>query len=167
MNRVAGCYGAIVVCCANPLEPTRKVIACMVKDIVTDEKVLSQVCEPATIDDMDVVQDLIDTAASLEEVAGLHANQIGVSKCIALFLADDDQLKPVFNFKLVKALYPVKMEEECFSVEGAHSVTRYECATIAYEEPVDGALVARKKEFHGRESQILQHLIDHSKGKII
>lgn len=139
----------------------------MVKDIVKDVEVLSKPCEKATIDDMLIVQDLLDTAEAMEDVAGLTANQIGETKCVAIYLADDDQMKPIFNPKLVKALYPVKMEEECFSVDGAHKVTRFECATIAYEEPVDGKLVSRKREFHGRESQIIQHAIDHCKGKVI
>lgn len=139
----------------------------MVKDIVKDEEILSKPCEPATIDDLPIVQDLLDTAESMEEVAGLAANQIGELKCVGIYLDDQDQFKTVFNPKLVKALYPVKMEEECFSVDGAHRVTRFECATIAYEEPVDGKLVSRKREFHGRESQILQHVIDHCKGKVI
>ncbi len=139
----------------------------MVKDIVKDETILSTPCEKATIEDMPIVQDLLDTAESMEDVAGLAANQIGETKCVAIYLTDKDELKPVFNPRLVKALYPVKMEEECFSVDGAHKITRYERATIAYEEPVDGKLVARKREFHGRESQILQHVIDHCKGKVI
>ena len=103
----------------------------------------------------------------MEEVAGLVANQIGETKCVAIYLDDQDEFKSIFNPKLVKALYPVKMEEECFSVDGSTKVTRFECATIAYEEPVDGKLVPRKREFHGRESQILQHVIDHCKGKVI
>lgn len=139
----------------------------MVKDIIKDTEVLSIPCDVANIDDMPTVQDLLDTVASMEDVAGLAANQIGVTKCVAVYLDDNDEFKPVFNPKLVKALYPVKMEEECFSVDGAQKVTRYECATIAYEEPVDGKLVARKQEFHGRSSQILQHIIDHCKGKVI
>ena len=139
----------------------------MVKDIVKDVEVLSKPCEKATIDDMPIVQYLLDTAEAMEDVAVLTANQIGETKCVAIYLADDDQMKPIFNPKLVKALYPVKMEEECFSVDGAHKVTRFECATIAYEEPVDGKLVSRKREFHGRESQIIQHAIDHCKGKVI
>ncbi len=139
----------------------------MVKEIIKDVEVLSKPCDKATIDDMGIVDDLMETAASMEDVAGLSANQIGETKCIAIYLDDKDEFKTVFNPKLVKALYPVKMEEECFSVDGAHKVTRFECATIAYEEPVDGKLVARKREFHGRESQILQHVIDHCKGKVI
>lgn len=139
----------------------------MVKDIVKDETILSTPCEKATIEDMSIVQDLLDTAESMEDVAGLSANQIGETKAVAIYLTDKDEFKPVFNPRLVKALYPVKMEEECFSVDGAHKITRYERATIAYEEPVDGKLVPRKREFHGRESQILQHVIDHCKGKVI
>lgn len=139
----------------------------MVKEIVKDEAILTQPCEKATIEDMPIVQDLLDTAESMEDVAALSANQIGETKCIAIYLDDKDEFKTIFNPKLIKALYPVKMEEECFSVDGSNRVTRYECATIAYEEPVDGKLVARKREFHGRESQILQHVIDHCKGKLI
>ncbi len=139
----------------------------MKKEIIKDQEILSKPCEAATIDDLPIVQDLLDTAEATEDIAGLAANQIGECKCIGIYLTDSDELKAVFNPKLVKALYPVKMEEECFSVDGAHKVTRYECATIAFEEPIDGKLVKRKREFHGRESQILQHIMDHCKGKVI
>ena len=39
----------------------------MIKDLVTDEAVLSQPCEEATADDAQVAQDLLDTLTSLDD----------------------------------------------------------------------------------------------------
>ena len=60
----------------------------MVKEIVKDEKILSQPCEKATIDDMPIVQDLLDTAESMEEVAGLGGDQNGGTKNGAPYFDD-------------------------------------------------------------------------------
>ncbi len=46
-------------------------------------------------------------------------------------------------------------------------VTRYDKVTVAYQELVDGALVSRKREFEGWTAQIIQHMIDHCKGKLV
>lgn len=51
----------------------------MIKELVTDEAILSQPCETATAEDAAVAQDLLDTLASLDEAACLAANQIGVA----------------------------------------------------------------------------------------
>ncbi len=139
----------------------------MIKEIIKDEAILSTPCDKATIDDMPIAQDLIDTLESMEDVACLAANQIGETKCVAVYIDDDDNTHIIFNPKLVKALHPQKMEEECFSRDEPSKVTRYECATISYEEEKDGALVPKKREFHGRTSQVIQHLIDHCKGKLV
>ena len=50
-----------------------------IKELVHDEAVLSTPCEKATAEDAQVAQDLLDTMASLDEAACLHANQIGVT----------------------------------------------------------------------------------------
>ena len=46
-------------------------------------------------------------------------------------------------------------------------MTRYDRIKVAYDELVDGALVARKKDFTGWTAQIIQHMIDHCKGKLV
>ena len=48
----------------------------MIKELVTDEALLSTPCEPATVEDIAVATDLTDTLASLENAGCLAANQM-------------------------------------------------------------------------------------------
>ena len=38
---------------------------------------------------------------------------------------------------------------------------------VAYEELIDGKLVARKREYQGWVAEIIQHMIDHCNGKLV
>ena len=58
----------------------------MIRDIVKDEAFLSQKAEDATLDDVSVAEDLVDTLkAHSHECVGLAANMIGVNKRIIAF----------------------------------------------------------------------------------
>ena len=58
----------------------------MIKEIVKDISFLSQKSELATKDDIEVVNDLIDTLrANLDGCVGMAANMIGVKKRILVF----------------------------------------------------------------------------------
>ncbi len=59
------------------------------------------------------------------------------------------------------------MLEECLSLDGESKVTRYQKITVAYDELADGKLVPRKKELFGFDAQVVQHMIDHTKGKLV
>lgn len=139
----------------------------MVKDIIKDDEILSKKCDKATADDADVVQDLLDTIGSMEDIACLAANQIGVTKAIGVYLDEDDKSYVILNPILKKALYPIRTYEECFSRDGETKVTRYGWIQVDYDELVDGELVRRKGEFQGRDAQVVHHLIDHCKGKLV
>lgn len=139
----------------------------MIKELVKDEALLSQPCDPATAEDASVAQDLLDTLASLEDAACLAANQIGVTKCVIAYLDDNEEPHIMFNPIMQRALYPTKTIESCLSLEGESKVTRFEKITVVYSELVDGALVSRKKEFAGWTAQAIQHMIDHCKGKLV
>lgn len=53
----------------------------MIKDLVKDDAVLSQPCDAVTAEEAAALAaDLTDTLESLENVACLHANQLGVTK---------------------------------------------------------------------------------------
>ena len=61
-------------------EPTGRSNRIMIKELVTDEAILSQPCEPATAEDAAVAQDLLDTLASvsythLDIWSGLKVNR--------------------------------------------------------------------------------------------
>ena len=139
----------------------------MIKDLVTDEALLSTPCEQATADDADVAQDLLDTLASIEDAACLAANQIGVTKAVIVYKDDKDRAHVMFNPSMKRALRPARVEESCLTHEDLTKVTRFDQATFIYQELVDGVLVSRKKECRGWTAQILQHMIDHCNGKFI
>ncbi|HIW76396.1 MULTISPECIES: peptide deformylase [Gordonibacter] len=139
----------------------------MIKELIKDEALLSQPCEPATADDAEVAQDLLDTLGSLEDAACLAANQIGVTKCVVAYLDDNEQPRVMYNPTLKLALGAFKTTEGCLSLEADSKVTRYDRIKVAYDELVDGALQPRKKDFTGWTAQLIQHMIDHCKGKLV
>ncbi len=144
----------------------------MIKDLVRDEAILSTPCDKATAEDAQIAQDLTDTLRASEDAVCLAANQIGETKqIIAILLGEtDDENAPVlvmFNPVMKRALYPIKVEEECLTLDGPHKATRFARITVAYDELVDGALVSRKTEFVSDPAQAVQHGIDHCKGKLI
>lgn len=138
----------------------------MIKELVRDEAILSKPCDKATAEDAELANDLVDTLKSLEDVACLAANQIGVTKQVVAVL-DGDDVRVMFNPRMLRALYPIKAEEECMTIDGVTRVTRYGKANISYDELVDGKLVPRKRDFLGDTAQAIQHMIDHCKGKLI
>lgn len=139
----------------------------MIKEIVKDEAVLSQPCAAATAEDAAVAQDLLDTIASLDDAACLAANQIGETVCIAVYLDENENPCVMYNPVIKRALRPVRTVEECLSRDTESRVTRFEKITVGYDELVDGELVARTKEFQGWVAQLIQHNIDHCKGKLV
>ena len=139
----------------------------MIKELVNDEELLSTPCEAATADDADIAQDLLDTIDSIEECACLAANQIGVAKAVIVYRDDKDRPHVMFNPAMKRALRPFRVEEGCLTREDTTKVTRYDQATFTYQELVDGVLIPRKKECRGWTAQILQHMIDHCKGKLV
>ena len=137
------------------------------KEIIKDEAILSQPCEKCTAEDAALAQDLLDTVAATEDMACLAANQIGETKAAICYLDDDDEPHVMFNPVMKRALAPFKAVEECYSVDEPHKVTRFQRMTVEYDELVDGELVPRKREFRDWTAQIIQHGIDHTKGKVI
>lgn len=139
----------------------------MIKELVTDEAVLSTPCEKATAEDAALAQDLVETLASLDDASCLAANQIGVTKAVVAYLDDADEPQVMYNPQLKRALNPYKTVEACLTREDEKKVTRYDEIMVAYDELVDGALIARKRRYRGWTAQIIQHMIDHCKGKLV
>ena len=139
----------------------------MIKELVTDEAILSQPCETATAEDAAVAQDLLDTLASLDEAACLAANQIGVAKAVIVYPDENEQPHVMYNPVLKQALGAYKTVEGCLTLEAESKVTRYERVKVVYDELVDGALVSRKRDFTGWTAELIQHMIDHCKGKLV
>lgn len=139
----------------------------MIKEIVKDEAALSIPAEPATAEDAQIAQDLVDTLASLEEAAALAANQIGSNKAIVACLDASDKPHVMFNPKLLRGMNPFTTKEACLSIEGENIVKRYARITVSYDELVDGKLIPKKRDFRNWPAELVQHMIDHCNGVLI
>ena len=139
----------------------------MIRELMKDEEFLAIPSEPATAEDAELAQDLLDTLESLkEECVGLAANAIGVSKRVIVF---DNNGKPnvMFNPRIKWFSSPYNTQEACMSLEEEHVVRRFKRIKVAYQELVDGQLVDREKSYRDWTAQIIQHQIDHCNGVLV
>ena len=140
----------------------------MIKEIVRDEVALSIPAEPATAEDADVAQDLLDTFESMNDVAVmLAANQIGSNKSIIVYLGTDDKPHVMFNPRIKNAMRPQLSVEGCLSIDRETTVTRFQTVTVSFDELRDGKLVPRSRKFTDFVGEAIQHGIDHCKGVLI
>ena len=136
----------------------------MIKEIVKDIEFLRQKSEPATKEDLQVVNDLIDTLrANLDGCVGMAANMIGVKKRILVFTIGDEII-PMINPVITKKEMPYKTEESCLSLTGFRETIRYEKIEVEY---LDIDFKKHKQVFNGFIAQIIQHEVDHFEGIII
>lgn len=138
----------------------------MIKDIVKDKDFLSQVAEPATADDAEVGQDLVDTMGSIEGCACLAANQIGSTKAVIAY-EENGRVHVMYNPKLVAYMQPFPAVESCLSLEEQSPVQRFNLIRVSYQVLADGKLQNRTKKFSGWTAEIIQHAIDHTKGVLV
>ena len=83
----------------------------MIREICKDDFFLSQKAEPATVADLTIAQDLLDTlAAHKDGCVGMAANMIGVNKRIIAF-DNDGAYMVMFNPVIVKKSAPYDAEE--------------------------------------------------------
>lgn len=136
----------------------------MIKNIVKDISFLEQKSEPATKDDIEVINDLTDTLkANLDRCVGMAANMIGVKKRILVFTVGSI-IVPMVNPVILKKEKPYEAEESCLSLEGFRKTTRYETIEVEY---LDVNFKKHKQAFNGFTAQIIQHEVDHFEGIII
>lgn len=136
----------------------------MEKTIVKDVLFLAQKSEIATKEDINVVDDLIDTLkANLERCVGLAANMIGVKKRILVFCMGP-LIIPMINPVILKKEKIYETEESCLSLVGFRKTKRYEKIEVEY---LDRNFKKHKESFTGFPAQIIQHEMDHFEGTII
>ena len=136
----------------------------MIREIVKDVLFLEQKSELATKDDIEVINDLVDTLrANLDGCVGLAANMIGVKKRILVFSVGSIII-PMVNPVILKKEGAYTTEESCLSLTGSRSTTRYETIEVEY---LDRNFKKHKQIFTGFTAQIIQHEIDHFEGIII
>ena len=135
----------------------------MIKEIITDEDILSKPCEPATAEDASIGTDLVETLLASDEAVCLAANQIGETKCIVAYLNEAGRPVVMYNQKLK----PYTAVEACLSREEPTAVQRYDWIRVSYDRFQDGKLVSAKKKLEGNAAQAVQHMIDHCEGILV
>ena len=136
----------------------------MIREIMRDEAFLSQKAEPATLEDLPVAQDLLDTlTAHKDGCVGMAANMIGVRKRIIAFDGEGKYMV-MFNPEIVKKSGPYEAEEGCLSLTGTRKAKRWQSIKVRYQNE---QFQIRFKTFTGWTAQIIQHEIDHCEGILI
>ena len=136
----------------------------MVRELMHDPIFLAQKSAPATAEDLEVAQDLLDTLTFHKEgCVGMAANMIGESKRI---IAVQTAYGPVamINPVITKKAGPYDAEEGCLSLSGVRKTKRYETIEVRY---LDLMFKPVKKAFTGYTAQIIQHEVDHCDGVLI
>ena len=137
----------------------------MVKEVVHDPVFLGGKSEPATIADLPVAKDLLDTlVANREGCVGMAANMIGVRKRIIVF-DNDGSYMTMFNPEILKASDLYETAEGCLSLLGGpRPCKRYQSIKVRWQNE---QFQTRIKTFTGWTAQIIQHEIDHCNGILI
>ena len=136
----------------------------MVREIMRDEAFLAQKAEPATQDDLDIAQDLLDTlTAHKDGCVGMAANMIGINKRIIVF-DNAGSYMLMFNPQIIKKSDSYSAEEGCLSLTGIRKAKRWKTIKVQYQNE---KFQTRFKTFTGWTAQIIQHEIDHCEGIII
>ncbi len=136
----------------------------MIKEINRDIFILSQKSVPATENDRQTGEDLLETLiANSERCVGMAANMIGVSKNI-IAINDNSNYTIMYNPEILKADKEYETEEGCLSLDGVRKTKRYRKIKVRY---LDKDFKIKIKTYDGFTAQIIQHEIDHLSGIII
>lgn len=136
----------------------------VVREIMKDTVFLAQKSVPATRDDLDLAQDLLDTlVANRAGCVGMAANMIGVAKRIIAF-EDNGKYTVMFNPEIIRKAEPFEAEEGCLSLSGVRKTKRYRSIKVQYQ---NGEFQTRYKTYTGWTAQIIQHEVDHCDGILI
>lgn len=143
---------------------SRKGSFVMIQPIMKDAVFLGQCAQDASISDLGIAQDLLDTlAAHKQECVGMAANMIGIKKRIIVF-DDNGVYRVMFNPEIVKKSGLYEAEEACLSLSGTRKAKRYHSIKVCYQNEL---FQTRFKTYTGWTAQIIQHEIDHCSGIVI
>ena len=137
----------------------------MIKQLIHDPIFLGVKSEPATKEDLQVAQDLLDTlVAHKNGCVGMAANMIGVRKRIIVF-NNEGTYMTMFNPEIIKISGPYDTEEGCLSLLGGpRKCKRYQTIKVQWQT---ADFKTRIKTFTGWTAQIIQHEVDHCDGVLI
>ncbi len=133
----------------------------MIQPILKDPIFLGRKSIPATEEDLQVAQDLLDTlTAHRDRCVGMAANMIGIAKRIIAF-DNEGKYMVMFNPEIIKCFEAFDTEEGCLSLPGKRKTRRYRSIKVQYQNE---AFQTRMKTFTGWTAQIIQHEVDHCNG---
>jgi peptide deformylase len=136
----------------------------MVRPICHDKAFLSKKSEPATKDDLPVIQDLMDTFIFHQpDCVGMAANMIGVAKSI-IVVRDGPIAFTLLNPVLLSTQDPYEVSEACLCLRGDRKVWRYKTIVVSYQ---DEEFKRFQSTFHGLVAEIIQHEMNHLEGILI
>lgn len=136
----------------------------MIRPIMKDPLFLARKSAPATAEDLQIAQDLLETLeAHKEGCVGMAANMIGELKRIIAF-DNGGTYMVMFNPEIVKSSGQYDTEEGCLSLEGVRPTKRFQSIKVQYQNE---KFQTRIKTFIGWTAQIIQHEIDHCNGILI
>ena len=136
----------------------------MVREICRDTDLLAQRAEPAAADDLETVQDLLDTlAAHRDGCVGMAANMIGVNKRIIVF-DNEGEYTVMLDPVIIKISGAYEAEEGCLSLTGTRKTKRFQTIKVQWKNE---RYQTRIKTFTGWTAEIIQHEIDHCEGIVI
>lgn len=136
----------------------------MVREIVRDPMFLQRKSVDASMADMPVAIDLLDTLkANFEGCVGMAANMIGVSKRI-IAVSDNGKYIPMFNPEIIKGYGEYETEEGCLSLDGERKTKRFKTIKVKY---TTDKFKTTTRTFTDFTAQIIQHEIDHCNGILI
>ncbi len=137
----------------------------MVKELIHDPIFLGLPSSPATKEDLQVAQDLLDTLmAHKDSCVGMAANMIGVRKRIIAFDNQGSHMI-MLNPEILKCSEAYDTEEGCLSLLGGpRKCKRYGTIKVRWETT---DFQIRIKTFTGWTAQIIQHEVDHCNGVLI
>lgn len=136
----------------------------MVREIVRDPMFLQRKSVDASMADMPVAIDLLDTLkANFEGCVGMAANMIGVSKRI-IAVSDNGKYILMFNPEIIKGYGEYESEEGCLSLDGERKTKRFKTIKVKY---TTDKFKTTTRTFTDFTSQIIQHEIDHCNGILI
>ena len=137
----------------------------MVRPLVHDPILLAKKSAPATREDLEAAQDLLDTLKFHKDgCVGMAANMIGIYKQIIVF-DNEGSYMTMLNPKIIKQAEPYETQEGCLSLLGGpRPVKRFQKIKVQYQT-LD--FQTRLKTFSGWTAQIIQHEVDHCNGILI
>ncbi len=136
----------------------------MIREICKDTDFLAKKAELATLEDLPIANDLLETLEYHRDgCVGMAANMIGVCKRI-IAVEDGAHYLVMFNPQILKKSDPYTAEEGCLSLSGTRTAKRWRSIKVRWQNE---RFQERIKTFTGWTAQIIQHEIDHCDGILI